>query len=340
MLTAVFRARYRSVPGSSCLSTKRVRCSVEAMPTTTKSYGGISQARDIARRPDQGPSRWIIDFGTRSLEEAGQYPAALQIVRDRVKPAREGNRRELYRRVWWLFGEPRPGMRHALGGRTRYCAGTATGKRLLLAWQTSVVCPSNLNNVFVLHQDCTMGILLARMHGAWARNQSSTLKGDLRYTPTPVFDTFPWPDPTTPEQRERVADVCRRLLARRTEICTSEQIGLTKLYNAVDDGAYADLTALHRELDEAVADCYGWPRSIAQDDAELVRRLTERNREIAEGSRPYDPFGRLSNPSTAPPGWVGFTWPCKSSGRSQPVAASRRGPPYPTSRRDHADGRR
>ena len=101
--------------------------------------------------------------------------------------------------------------------------------------------------------------------------------------------TFAWSDPT-PEQREVVADVSRRLLARRTEICTSEQIGLTRLYNAVDDCAWTDLAALHRELDEAVVASYGWPRSVAQDDAELVRRLTDLNREISEGRTPYAPF--------------------------------------------------
>ena len=40
----------------------------------------------------------------------------------------------------------------------------------------------------------------------------------------------------------------------------------------------------------AVAECYGWPRSAAQDPKELVRRLTELNREEAEGGRPYAPF--------------------------------------------------
>ncbi|MEJ7744103.1 MAG: hypothetical protein WKF73_17120 [Nocardioidaceae bacterium] len=55
-------------------------------------------------------------------------------------------------------------------------------------------------------------------------------------------------------------------------------------------GAFVDLKALHRELDEAVADCYGWPRSIAQDDKELVERLTDLNRQIVEGERDYDPF--------------------------------------------------
>ena len=69
-----------------------------------------------------------------------------------------------------------------------------------------------------------------------------------------------------------------------------EQIGLTKLYNAVDEGAWTDLKALHRELDEAVVVCYGWPKAVAQDPVELVARLTERNREISEGGREYAPF--------------------------------------------------
>lgn len=102
--------------------------------------------------------------------------------------------------------------------------------------------------------------------------------------------TFPWPDPVTSDRRATVAEASRRLLARRTEICEAEQIGLTKLYNAVDDGAWTDLRALHRELDVAVAACYDWPAAVAQDDEELVRRLTHLNREIVEGDRPYAPF--------------------------------------------------
>jgi hypothetical protein len=144
--------------------------------------------------------------------------------------------------------------------------------------------------VFAFEDDYSTGILTSRAHGAWAWAQASTLKGDLRYTPTSVFMTFAWPDPVADAQRERVAEASRRLLARRTEICTTENIGLTKLYNAVDEGAWTDLVALHRELDEAVVDCYGWPTAVAQDDAELVRLLTERNREIVEDGRPYAPF--------------------------------------------------
>ena len=58
----------------------------------------------------------------------------------------------------------------------------------------------------------------------------------------------------------------------------------------MDDGAYADLAALHRKLDEAVCAAYGWPRSIAGNPDETNARLLALNQEIAVGKRPYDPF--------------------------------------------------
>lgn len=51
-----------------------------------------------------------------------------------------------------------------------------------------------------------------------------------------------------------------------------------------------DLSDLLRELDEAVAAAYGWPRSIAQDADETNRRLLELNRAIAAGEIEYHPF--------------------------------------------------
>ncbi len=80
------------------------------------------------------------------------------------------------------------------------------------------------------------------------------------------------------------------MIARREEICLAAQIGLTELYNRIDDGAYADLGLLHRQLDAAVAEAYGWPAGIAHDDDAIVQLLLDRNREIAASSRQYDPF--------------------------------------------------
>jgi hypothetical protein len=250
---------------------------------------------DIAEAIEQGPRRWIIDFAEMPLEQAQRYPAAMTTVRARVKPKRDENRREPYRRKWWRFGENRPGMRHALDGLPRYIAGTATGKRLLLAWQQAWTCPSNLTNVFAFDDDYAMGVLQSRAHVAWAwgGGGTSTLETRLRYTPTTVFQTFPWPDPTE-DQREHVAEAVQQLLDRRGAICQEEQVGLTTLYNGMDEGAYTDLAALHRRLDEAVVACHGWPNGVAQDGAELVRRLRELNQEMSEGARPRGLFADSS----------------------------------------------
>ena len=61
-------------------------------------------------------------------------------------------------------------------------------------------------------------------------------------------------------------------------------------WEMIDDGAWNDLRDLHRELDEAVAAAYGWPKSVAHDPDESNRRLLELNRAIAAGEVEYDPF--------------------------------------------------
>ena len=241
---------------------------------------------DIVKDPALAPRRWIIDFATMTLEEAMLYPAALEIVRDRVKPVRDKNRRAIRRERWWLFSEPVPAMRRALDGLKRFIASNVQGKRILFAWFDAEVCPSNLTKVFAFDDEGAIGVLSSGIHHEWARAQSSTLEDRIRYTPRTAFETFPWPG----GNRDEVADVARRLIARRSEICVEREIGLTKLYNQLDDGAWADLRDLHRELDEAVATAYGWPRSVAHDADETNRRLLELNRAITAGEVEYRPF--------------------------------------------------
>src|SRR5205823_3280888 len=66
--------------------------------------------------------------------------------------------------------------------------------------------------------DYFIGVLLSSIHTRWAWAQSSTIRADIRYTPTSAFETFPWPD-STEEQRAQISDLARRAIARRKEIC-------------------------------------------------------------------------------------------------------------------------
>ena len=227
---------------------------------------------DITEEPEQQPRRFIIDFGMRTLEQAMQFPEALRLVRERVKPTRDENNREAYRRYWWRFAEPRPKMREVIEPLPRYIAGNAQGKRFLFCWVDRSVCPSNLTNVFAFDDDYSMGILTSSIHGAWARSESSTLRIDLRYTPTSCFETFPWPQPDQ-DIRGEIGEIAKRLIERRQAICVENEIGLTDLYNQVDEGAWSEVSDLHRQLDEAVARAYGWKPGIARDPLEIKARL-------------------------------------------------------------------
>jgi len=253
---------------------------------------------DVARDIRQAASRWAIDFGVMPLEAAMKYPAALEIVRERVKPKREG-KEEPYVGSWWQFNRPRAELRRALAGLDRYIVMGRHGKRLLFVWADTWTLASDATKVFAFEDDYAMGVLSSRSHDAWAKARSSTIKGDPRYTNTSVFETFPWPFPVADNQRERVAEASREVITRQQAICIENSFGLTTLYNAVDDGAYTDLKALQAELDEAVTAAYRWPQAAAQDGDEIVRRLLALNREIAAGTRKYDPFGTQAKADAA-----------------------------------------
>lgn len=251
---------------------------------------------DIAWAVDQQPRRYVIDFNELSLEEAMRWPSTVDHLRTTVRVERARSKNRAVEERWWLFGRRVPDMRAAIAPLARFPAAAGTGKRLLVAWQFPPTLPNNACYVFAFDDDFSMGVLLAHAHEAWARAVSSTLGASLRYTNTSVFERYPWPDPVSLELRDAVAHASVELLERRTAICRADQIGLTTLYNRMDEGAYADLRALHRRLNEAVAGAYGWPASIAEDSDELVRRLALLNAEIARGARPYSPFPAAPRP--------------------------------------------
>jgi hypothetical protein len=132
-----------------------------------------------------------------------------------------------------------------------------------------------------MDDDYSMGVLQSGIHTRWATRQSTTLETRPRYTSL-SFTSFPWPQ-SGAHERGAVAELAQQLVALRSEMCLARQIGLTQLYNEVDEGAYRALRDVHVRLDRAVAEAYGWPPAVAGDAAEESRRLLELNRAITRG---------------------------------------------------------
>ncbi|EPD84342.1 hypothetical protein HMPREF1529_02408, partial [Microbacterium sp. oral taxon 186 str. F0373] len=123
---------------------------------------------------------------------------------------------------------------------------------------------SHALGVFASDSYSVQAVLSSSLHQLWAITYGSTLETRVRYTPSDVFETFPLPTSTA-----RLSDAGRSLHDERREIMLRRDLGLTKLYNLVNDSTvHGDLDVdrlreIHIEIDRATMAAYGW------DDVEL-----------------------------------------------------------------------
>ncbi|MEY2443166.1 MAG: hypothetical protein QOJ46_2592 [bacterium] len=262
-------------------------------------------AADICDRPDQSASRWCIDFGYMTFEEASRFPRALEYLEANARRQRMNNAHVPTSEHWWRFGAPRREMRKALLGLDRFIVVPNHAKRYLTAWQPAIVLAGNAASVLASRDDYVMGVMTSRIHEIWARSRPSSIKGDLRYTPSTMFETFPFPPEPAPAFRQAVAGASEALHARRRELCLEAHVGLTELYNRADGGAFAQLRALHESLDLAVAGAYGWPGGVLEADDAILACLVELSQAIAGASQCYEPAIRPQRPTAETAGRAG-----------------------------------
>lgn len=224
--------------------------------------------RDVTGHPR---NQWIVDFGTdSSMEEAAEYEAPFEYVFRVVRPIREQNAREAYRKYWWRHAEARRGMRKAFLSLNRYIATSMVSRYRFFIWLPVEVIPANLLIVFARNDDYFFGILQSRTHEVWARRMGTWLgKGnDPRYTPTTSFETFPFPwapgiEPVDDPRVMAIAAAAKELDEKRrawldppgASEAELKKRTLTNLYNERPTW----LRNLHARLDRAVWDAYGWP---------------------------------------------------------------------------------
>lgn len=262
-----------------------------ADPKSAKVIKRFLIGRDVNQEVDQKATRWIIDFGLMEKDEAAEFTGAFRYVQKHVYPIRKSNRRESRARNWWRFAEPAPDLRRALGLSATCVVIAALSKRHMpLRVTTNYVIDHQLF-AFALSESYHLGILQSRFHETWARARGSTLKSDLRYTGTTIFETFPFPPrptgkydprvvPKTPQAR-RIAEAAEAFDGLRRKVCREKQLGLTKIHNLLADGELPQLSALYEELNEAVTAAYGWPEGTWRDENETLKRLLALNKALA-----------------------------------------------------------
>ena len=268
---------------------------------------------DVANRPRDG---WIIDFGTKlSEEDAVLYETPFDYVVKQVKPEREKNNRESYRKYWWRHGEPRIAMRKALIDLPRYIATPETAKHRFFVWLNSSILPDKMLIVTARSDDTIFGILNSRFHELWTMAIGSPYGSHptaRRYNTSRIFETFPFPNGLTPadnaenvaisdaainlnqlreawlnpeiwvdwviSSEEETAGFPKRPIAKVGHEADLKKRTLTNLYNLKPSW----LKSAHEMVDNAVARAYGWDDYTPEmADEEILRRLLKLNLERA-----------------------------------------------------------
>src|SRR5690606_27222212 len=86
---------------------------------------------DVNTSPSPRYHRYVISFGDLPLEEAERWPDLIEVVRREVKPERDKNNREAYRKYWWRAGEARPALYAAIRPLKRCLVNSQVSKHLV-----------------------------------------------------------------------------------------------------------------------------------------------------------------------------------------------------------------
>jgi hypothetical protein len=257
--------------------------------------------RDLASRP-RGVK--VIDvYGLSEAQVRDRYPAVYQHVVTTVKPHREQNNRASYRDNWWLFGEARSELRKALAGVTRYIATIETAKHRVFQFLPMSILPDNMLVCMALDDAYCLGVLSSRFHVPWAIASGARLGmgDDPRYSKTRCFDPFSFPAEVPEPLKARIRAEAESLDALRKKVLADHaDVTLTGLYNVLEalkanDGKGRALTDKERDMhdrglvtlirqhhdaiDSAIAEAYGWPADLS--DEEILTRLVALNKERA-----------------------------------------------------------
>jgi len=248
-----------------------------------------------------GPSRnlMIIDCFGYDLETLrAKYPIVFQLLLDRVKPDRDQNNRKSYRDSWWIFAEPRREMRKALNGLERYIATTETAKHRIFQFVGRSVLADQKIRVIALQEAWQLAVVSSRIHECFslAKGNWQGVGNDPVYTHSTCFAPFPFPD-LAQSQRLSLRSLGEELDAhRKRQQALHPGLTLTQMYNVLeklragqtiegrdrgiyDSGLVGLLKDIHDRIDTAVADAYGWPATLSDD--EILFRLVALNRERA-----------------------------------------------------------
>lgn len=187
---------------------------------------------EINNEPNQAPQRFIINFHDLDEDKAKEYVLAYNVLKEKVKPYRESGNDKQAKEKWWIYKRNKIELYKEIS-KLNFCIVTAfTSKYLAFSTVRTNIVMSNALNILNTNKYYYLAMLNSNIHEEWVRKYSSSLESRLRYTPTDVFETFPFPQNITPTQEQELEQIGEQYHEHRKQLMLAMQLGLTKTYNA------------------------------------------------------------------------------------------------------------
>jgi hypothetical protein len=231
-------------------------------PTNSDRIAPYIGGEEINDSPTHSHRRYVIDFNDLSFEDASKWPDLLGILRSKVMPERQRQKREHLSRFWWQYADKRPALRQAMKTVEKVLVTNAqAAAHLTFVFQPTNVIFANSLNIFPLATYAAFASLQSRVHEVWAYFLSSSLGDQIRYNPSDCFDTFPFIQGFY--SNEACESSGRQYYEYRAAMMVRNDEGLTKTYNRFHNPhekstEILKLRDLHAAMDRAVLEAYGW----------------------------------------------------------------------------------
>ena len=181
----------------------------------------------------QYPSRWAINFKDfDELKCKTDYPECYEIILEYVKPERDKNSfSKSAKEKWWLYERSRPELYSTIKYLKKVLVVAQTSKTVAFCFVPQGYIYAMGTVVFAYDKHSHFAILQSTIHNQWAWKNGSTMKTDLRYTPTDVFETFPFPNNIASVKENILQEIGEIYHNTRWQLMLSLKLGLTKIYN-------------------------------------------------------------------------------------------------------------
>lgn len=263
---------------------------------------------DLSNRYDSSPSRWVINFHDFDENECKQkYPLAYKILEESVKPKRISKNID---DKWWLYWRNRKELYKKLSKQkfaitiarvSKYQYFTISQIDLVFHEKICVITNSSYSEYCILS---------TVFHYEWCRKYGTTI-GDsgLNYSPEKCYESFPFPR----ELNSNLELLGKNYFEFREKLMLNIRLGLTKTYNLFHSNGIQSnqldlkdkqvvalqkhlektpntisfekavqgiikLRELHKQMDEAVLEAYGWQDIALRHDFYEVDYLPENDR--------------------------------------------------------------